>query len=225
MTAKIISVFNQKGGCAKSTSTVQLAGTLGLRGYKVFVIDMDPQNTSALWALAATDTPFPAEILSFAPLGEHFVEKVKTLVERFDILIIDNPPAVDSRVPWASLLISDLAIIPCIPVMDNIWASRQAEDLVERAQKENPSLQATYLMSMVRRGNVFDQCLTVLEQKAKLPIMKTKIAMRNAYPESQIFGCVVGQFGNSPAAKEQEALVDEVIGLLGIKLKKRVNKL
>jgi chromosome partitioning protein len=32
MTAKIVTVFNQKGGCAKTMTTMQLAGTLGLRG-------------------------------------------------------------------------------------------------------------------------------------------------------------------------------------------------
>lgn len=199
---------------------MQLAGTLGMRGLKVFVVDMDAQNTSALWHLAATDVPFPSEVMSFAPLGEHFIEKIKPLIDKVDVILIDCPPALDSRVPWVALMASDLAIIPVIPVMDNIWASRQAEDLVERARIENPALHAAYLLSMVRRGNIFDQCLEVLKKKALLPILKTRIAMRNAYPESQIYGCVVGAFGNSPATKEQDELADEVAGLLGIKLKK-----
>jgi chromosome partitioning protein len=60
MTAKIVTVFNQKGGCAKTMTTMQLAGTLGLQGLKVFVVDMDPQNTAALWFhQAAAETPFP----------------------------------------------------------------------------------------------------------------------------------------------------------------------
>ena len=54
MPAKIVTVFNQKGGCAKTMSTMQLAGAYGLRGLKVFVIDMDPQNTAALWYHQAT---------------------------------------------------------------------------------------------------------------------------------------------------------------------------
>jgi chromosome partitioning protein len=33
-------------------------------------------------------------------------------------------------VPWAALVASDLAIIPVVPVMDNVWASKQAEELV-----------------------------------------------------------------------------------------------
>jgi len=81
MTAKIITIFNQKGGCAKTMTTMQLAGTLGLRGLKVFVVDMDPQNTAALWFHEANDEPFPAEVMSLAPLKEGFISKLDSLVK------------------------------------------------------------------------------------------------------------------------------------------------
>lgn len=220
--AKIITCFNQKGGCAKTTTTVQLAGTLGLRGLKVHIVDMDPQNTAALWCLAADQVPFPAKSISFAPLKENFIDKLDPLIKNFDVIFVDCPPALGSLVPWASLLVSDLAIIPVVPVMDNIWASKQAEELVEAAQKENPALQAAYLLSMVRRGKVFEQCRVVLQEKARLPILKTQIAMRNAYPESQVFGCVVSTLdGKSQASEEAESLAAEVANILGLKLKKR----
>lgn len=218
--AKIVAVFNQKGGCAKSTTSVQLAGTLGKHGLKVFLADVDPQNTAALHCLAASEVPFPAEVMSFAPLKDAFIEKVKPLVDKFDVIIIDCPPAIDSTVPWAALLVADFAIIPVIPVMDNIWASRQAEELVERAQQKNPALQAAYLLSMMRRGKIFDECLSKLREKAKLPILESEICMRNVYPESQVFGCVVSEFGKSKAAEEVAALAKEVARLLDLKLKR-----
>jgi len=37
MTAKLITIFNQKGGCAKTMTTMQLAGAFGLRGLKVLL--------------------------------------------------------------------------------------------------------------------------------------------------------------------------------------------
>ena len=74
MTAKIITVFNQKGGCGKTMTTMQLSGFYGSRGLKVFVIDMDLQGTSSLWALQAeSEVPFPASVLSMAALSDSFV--------------------------------------------------------------------------------------------------------------------------------------------------------
>lgn len=227
MAAKVVAIFNQKGGCAKTTTTMQLSGTLALRGFKVFVIDMDPQNTAALWSLAADPgQPFPAEVMSMAPLREGFLEKLGPLATKFDIIFIDCPPALGSRVPWSALLAADLALIPVAPVMDNVWASKQAEELVREAQaaresKGQPSgLQAAYLLSMVRRGKVFDTCLDILKAKALLPILKSKLSMRNAFPECQLYGCVASSFGKSSAADEVDAVVEEVVKLLGLKFKK-----
>jgi chromosome partitioning protein len=225
--AKIIVVFNQKGGCAKTMSTMQLAGAFGLQGLKVFVADMDPQNTAALWFHQATEEqPFPAEVMSMAPLKEAFLDKLGPLSAKFDIIIIDCPPALGSRVPWAGLLVADLAIIPVIPVMDNVWASKQAEELVLEARQSRKDkgieapLEATYLLSMVRRGNVFEHCLETLRSGALIPILKSTVAMRNAFPESQLFGCVAKSFGKSPAANDIDAVAAEVAKLLDIKLSK-----
>jgi chromosome partitioning protein len=40
---KRIAVINQKGGVGKTTTTVNLGGALAMRGYRVLMLDMDPQ--------------------------------------------------------------------------------------------------------------------------------------------------------------------------------------
>ncbi|HEY3175463.1 MAG TPA: ParA family protein [Candidatus Polarisedimenticolia bacterium] len=40
---RVISVMNQKGGCGKTTTAVNLAGALRLAGQKVLIVDLDPQ--------------------------------------------------------------------------------------------------------------------------------------------------------------------------------------
>lgn len=45
----VITICNYKGGVTKSTTTLSYAQCLSLRGYRVLVIDLDPQGTSTKW--------------------------------------------------------------------------------------------------------------------------------------------------------------------------------
>ena len=73
---------------------------------------------------------------------------------------------------------------------------------------------------MFGRGNIYDSCFLALKQKAKLPILKTRIGRRNAFPESQLYGCVAKSFGDNAASREVDAAASEVAHLLGIRLQK-----
>lgn len=227
MAAKIATVFNQKGGCAKTNNTMQLAGAFGLRNWRTLVIDMDEQGTSSIWsAQASAEEPFPATVISLVKQADNMTNEVQKLLHDYDIILIDCPPAIASTIPWAALTISDLGLIPVAPIMDNIWASKAACDLGLRAQKENPALELAFVVSMMRRGKLLDMCLKLLKEEQRIPVLKSVISQRNAFPESQVFGGSVHLLGKTlPATLEVEALADEVLKKLKMAPRGKKSKL
>ncbi|MGX7707126.1 ParA family protein [Methylobacterium sp. Gmos1] len=65
MTARVLSIANCKGGTGKTTSAVNLAAELGARGYRVLVVDLDPQGHAGLGLGVTARLGFPT---AHAPL-------------------------------------------------------------------------------------------------------------------------------------------------------------
>ena len=75
--ARIIAIANQKGGVGKSTTAVSLGASLADLGYRVLVIDLDPQgNASTGMGIKheARETTVYDVIVAEAPVGDAIVQ-------------------------------------------------------------------------------------------------------------------------------------------------------
>ena len=224
MTAKVITVFNQKGGCGKTTIAMSIAGAMGMRGYTTLVVDMDPQGTASRWASAAPEgRPFPASVMSLAPMEGKMHREVRNHLETFDAIFIDCPPAMNSAAPTSAMLVSDLALIPVVPSPADIWAAESAKKLAEAAQASNEELVARVVANMVQRStSLARELVELLEEDKEFPLLKATLGSRAAFREAQILGSTVHLVPRAIAAiDEVEAMTNEVLTLLNLPMRKK----
>ncbi len=218
MAAKIIAVVNQKGGSGKSTVSMQLAGTLGLHQRSVLVVDADPQGTAIRWSAAAEDDkPFPASVINLSHAGGKLHHEVKKFIDKFDLIIIDCPPSVESIIPQSALLIADLALIPIIPALGDVWAAVGIKELIHRVSEVNQTLQSRYVINQLQPNTNISRQLTEVIKSTEIPVCTAMLGHRTAYKESQA-GLTVHDFGNRAEAAIAEvlALEQETLQLLGL---------
>ena len=87
MDRKIISIINQKGGVGKTTSIINLASGLAIKGKKVLVIDLDPQG-NATTGLGLSNTTISDQTIYSVLNGNKRISQViqKTSFENLDIV-------------------------------------------------------------------------------------------------------------------------------------------
>ena len=223
MTAKIITVFNQKGGAGKTSVSMQLAGTLGRWGYKVRLLDMDRQNSASGWAAASADKvgeAFPADVSNKAPFGKSIHIEIAKIAEDCDFVFVDCPPAMDSPVAASSLVVADLAIIPIIPKPMDVAAASPAKLLALQIKRDsNPDLRLLAVANQVKSSsNTVKELVVALDSDTELPLAATRLTDRIVYAECAAYGTTVHSFAGARAAiKEVDALTNEVLVLLGVK--------
>lgn len=217
MTARIITVANQKGGSGKTTISMTLAGSLALRGSKVLVVDADPQGTATQWSGSASENkPFPATVIGLANAKGKLHQMLKPLIEDYDYVVIDCPPSVDEQASQSALLVSDLCIVPLQPTPADAWATEGVIGLIDKARVVNPNLQAFGVANRVTSTSLGKQVLDVMRENA-IPLLEARFGNRTSFQEATIRGSTPRQMGaaHKQAATEVEALVDEVLTRAG----------
>jgi chromosome partitioning protein len=94
-----IVVANQKGGVAKTTTAVNLATEIARLGYRVLLIDMDPQYSATAAIFGSPDFKYN---INHVLLGELAIEEAVQYSDLFDIDVVPS----DIELSGAPMLIS-----------------------------------------------------------------------------------------------------------------------
>jgi chromosome partitioning protein len=99
---------------------------------KVFLIDMDPQQSLLKWGATRDDKDIPVETIAAAKLPRALAALEQSGI---DLVILDTP-ATDSAGTEAAMKVADLCIIPVRPTAFDIWSSEVTRSKLKALEKD-----------------------------------------------------------------------------------------
>jgi chromosome partitioning protein len=129
---RTLAFVTQKGGSGKSTLASSLAVAAHEAGERVFIIDMDPQQSLVNWAKTRglDDVPVSSVTAGRLQATLNALEK-----NGFTLAIIDTAGA-DGGSSSAAMKAADLNIIPSRPNIFDLWASKQTRATLKSMRGE-----------------------------------------------------------------------------------------
>ena len=216
--AKIVGVIQVKGGVGRSTVATNLAGELAKIG-KTVLIDGDmPQGTSASWyaireqigKAGGTDDNLLADT---AVDHRELIAKVEKHAKTADYIVLDGPPRI-AEMTRAIMVLADLCLVPVGASVAEIWATADVLAIIEQAKK----VRAIDARMIWTRHRSFTNLAKELTEQATtelgLPILKTSLALRVAYPEALGAGLTVAELPDQNARIELRFLIAEIKRIL-----------
>lgn len=200
---KTFSMIAQKGGTGKTTLSIHLAVQAMVDGFKVLLVDTDPQASATTW-WRRRQAAAPSLIQSRCSELPEVLRRAES--QGYQLAVIDTAPH-SSEESGACALLSDRVYIPTRPAildLDAIGASTTliselgvAASILLNACPPPPRSGETHIVSEAR------QALTTY----KTPVCKISISQRAAYGHALIDGRAVLEYDQkSKAAQEIDRL-------------------
>jgi len=206
---RVVAVVSQKGGSGKSTIATEVAVVATQAGYRVRVLDLDPQATATLWGDArggAEPTVLPAQ---------H--PRLKLMLDEaaaagIDLVVIDTPPSADTPA-HAAARVADLVLMPARPTAHDINAVGTSLKSVREIARRTPHV----VVTQAQPGNVMTYQIEDALRAAEVDLCPVRHHFRAAYFKPLGAGRTAVEWEPaSKAAGEVHALWSFVCGQVGL---------
>jgi chromosome partitioning protein len=210
----IIGILNQKGGVGKTTLSINLAHALMADGSKALLVDADPQASALAWSAARNDDPlFP--VVGMAKPTLH--KDLPKVAQGFDHVIIDGAPRVN-ELGRATIIASDLILIPVQPSPYDVWASEETVDLIREAQQFKESLKAAFAINRKIVNTAIGRDVVDALAGYDFTVLDAAVSQRVGFAESAAQGRTVFETDkNGAAAREITALTNAITSEMKIR--------
>lgn len=133
----VVVVASSKGGCSKTTNTIAIAVNLVRRGYRVSVVDSDPNQTFTAWSRTANAGLDVSSCISEDEIVGYLIKKSDSC----DLVIADTGGWMNQTTVFAFGAASAV-LIPVMPdrgsVLEARRTARKVESVSEIARRQIP---------------------------------------------------------------------------------------
>ena len=177
---KTILIANPKGGSGKTTLSVNIAGYLANRGQHVAMLDLDRQQSSALWLdMRPDDLP---HIYTLDSKKEH----------ANDWLVIDSPAGLHGKNLDHAVKLAHKIIVPVAPSLFDLQASRDflqalAEEKTVRKNKCHIGVVGMRMEMRTKAAWALEHFLASLDLPILAYLRETQVYVNAAFEGKSLF--------------------------------------
>lgn len=203
----VISFLQEKGGSGKTTMSVNVAHGLDLMGYKVLLVDGDPQGSARDWNAQNGGLLVPVIGLD----RETLPIDLKAVKGGYDFVIIDGAPQI-SKLSAAAIRASDIVLIPVQPSPYDVWASADLVELIKaRQQVTQGTPKVAFVVSRVIKNTKLSKEISDVLAEYEIPVFDSFTSQSVAYPTAASTGGTVWSHKNNSQVSEIGEIINELL--------------
>lgn len=203
---RVFAFLNGKGGVGKTTTSLNFAWCLTRLGFRVAVVDSDPQQSVTNW-FNGDVCPFDV----FPASDEKEIYGIRKVLTDYDYVVLDGAATV-TAISAAAVMVADIVIIPVTASPLDFSACSGVLAVIDARSNIKPML-ARFVITKRVTNATMNKTLRDSIKATGLTALKTGTKHRQSYVKSMLNGGSVFTHNDAQAKAEIELLTKEILEL------------